>query len=303
MKKTFLKILCALIVVICVFATACDKGKDSSSSLLPSQSETVFEAAKSFSQTFGPRDAELRKCRVTSYGGTSSGVAVGYMDYSYSYAGYTVNVPETAYYAVSVRYKTDALTKYKMFVNELEEYDLHFQSSGSFIATAILVRLNKGENTLKIRNVQGQGYSAVIDTVSVSGLKAPSQVAAVLPDLVVKEGESSLALLDIEGFELSLSISSNTKVVALNGKVSYLGGGYTKLKKHSVYGDESYLLDKAYRASIAAQFSPSEHTTINAGVAYTFDHYYKLYNKDGDYQGKMKLDSGAGVFVNGTAYF
>lgn len=90
---------------------------------------------------------------------------------------------------------------------------------------------------------------------------------------------------------------------ALNGKVSYLGGGYTKLKKHSVYGDESYLLDKAYRASIAAQFSPSEHTTINAGVAYTFDHYYKLYNKDGDYQGKMKLDSGAGVFVNGTAYF
>ena len=70
-----------------------------------------------------------------------------------------------------------------------------------------------------------------------------------------------------------------------------------------MYGDGSYGVGGAEGAGIAGQFSPSEHTTINAGVAYTFDHYYKLYNKDGDYQGKMKLDSGAGVFVNGTAYF
>ena len=171
MKKTFIKILCAIIAVICVFASACDKGKDSSSSLSPSQSEIVFEAAKSFSKQFTPQEAELRNCRTTPYGGSTNGTAIGYMDASNSYAGYTVSVPETAYYIVTVRYRTDPITKYKLFVNEINEFDLNFEGDLSFKNTALLVRLNKGENTLKIRNVQGQGYSAVIDTVSVSGLK------------------------------------------------------------------------------------------------------------------------------------
>ena len=219
MNKTFIRILCLLIAFTCIFATACNDGQDSSSSS-QSQSEIIYEATKSFSQTFGPRDAELRNCRVTNYGGTSTGVAIGYMDYSYSYAGYTVNVPETAYYAVAVRYKTDALTKYMLYVNEIQEYDLRFEGNNTFKNTAILVRLNKGENTLKIRNVQGQGYSAVIDTVSVSGLKAPSQIAPLIQDLTVKEGVSSLPLPNIEGFELSVTISSNTKIVALNGAVN-----------------------------------------------------------------------------------
>ena len=220
MKKSIVNIMCILVSIVSLLNIGCNGKKDSSSSS-QGQSEVVYEATKSFSQTFTPQDANLRNCKLTNYGGSTNGMAIGYMDYSYSYAGYTVNVPENAYYAVSVRYRTDVLTKYNLYVNETNEYDLNFQGDGSsFKTTAVLVRLNKGDNTLKIRNVQGRGYSAVIDNVSVLGLKTPSQVAPLICDLVVNEGTSKLELINIDGFELSLSNSSNTKVVALNGDVT-----------------------------------------------------------------------------------
>lgn len=215
MKKTVC-ILLALLLALTACLAACEK---KASSPQQDAAEETYRMAKDFEAELYAKDASLLDCKLTPYGGAVGGVAVGYMDYRSSSAAWTVEAPAEAYYAVTVRYNCGAGVSYDLFINEQLRVPLGFAGDGTFRTASVLVRLKEGENVLKVRNPQGQGYSAVVDMLAVKGLETPAELASLLTDMEVAEGAARLPLPAAEGFALRVLSSSDPSVVAEDGSV------------------------------------------------------------------------------------
>lgn len=215
MKKIVSVILAAAAIFMAAAFSSCGSGTGAGDA-----AEEAYRLSKDFEVELYAKDASLIDCMLTPYGGAVGATAVGYMDSRSSSCAWTVEVPAEAYYAVAVRYNCSPLVSYDLFVNETVRVPLGFEGDNTFRTAAVLVRLKKGENVLKVRNTQGQGYSAVIDTVRVSGLGTPAELTALLGDTEIPEGTAEFPLPAAEGFEIAVVSSSDPSVVAPGGAVT-----------------------------------------------------------------------------------
>ncbi|MFN0221023.1 carbohydrate-binding protein [Paenibacillus sp. KR2-11] len=107
--------------------------------------------------------------------GTWKGKYVGMIDYSDSYVEYTVNVPTTKSYAVTVRYAngTGAASSHQVSVNGGSPVMASYPSSGGWFktgaASTITLSLNLTAGSNKIRFSKGSTGYAELDYIDVAG--------------------------------------------------------------------------------------------------------------------------------------
>ncbi|MFC5471653.1 CBM35 domain-containing protein [Cohnella suwonensis] len=107
--------------------------------------------------------------------GTWKGKYVGGIDYSDSYVQFTVNVPTTKAYSVTIRYAngTGASSTHSMSVNGGSATTITYPNSGGWFASGsaasltVNVNLNAGNNT--IRFTKGAAGYAEIDYIDITG--------------------------------------------------------------------------------------------------------------------------------------
>lgn len=107
--------------------------------------------------------------------GTWKGKYVGMIDYNDSYVEYTVNVPTTKSYAVTVRYAngTGAASSHQVSVNGGSPVTVSYPSSGGWFktgaASTITSNLNLTAGSNKIRFTKGSTGYAELDYIDVAG--------------------------------------------------------------------------------------------------------------------------------------
>ena len=178
-----------------------------------------YELVKGFEKVFYPQDAFLESCATVDDGGSANGTAIGNFTYAYSCAKYNIEVPVSTFYVLEVKYKCDSSVNYALFVNEENKYDLGFNGNNSYRSSKLMVKLEKGNNTLKIRNVQGRGYSANIDTVKVSAFSSVATIGLFFNNKTVYSHQNKVLFDCPVGFEYKINSSSNEAVINKNGDI------------------------------------------------------------------------------------